>query len=152
MAQKTLSSIRDATKGLRSINERQFMAAYKKSLQFYLDKLIIRHFIKGYAKRQGWTPNDPSYQAFKKKHYGDLPQLVLRGTLKKDAQRGRINRRGKGLVIRWRGKAARNYGVIQRRLGRDWSSPSKRDNRDIMRKLKSEFKALRAKSGAKVRR
>lgn len=147
MSQRTLKSLDNAISGLRSINPRQFNTVYKKTLQFYLDVLIIRHFLPGYAKSQAWTPNTQEYQEWKRKKGFPLIQLVLHGNLRESSQRGRINKNGKKYIIRWRAGAARRYGAEQSRLGRDWASPSSRDSRDLIRKFKQEWAKIRAKVG-----
>ena len=152
MTIRTLTSLDNCVRGLRRINEKSFMETYKKTIEFYVDKLIIRHFLPGYGRSAGWTPNSPEYQAWKRKRFGDLPQLVLRGKLKSDARKGRPNKQGKKYVVRWYGKSAQTYGKIQSKRGRNWAIPSSRDSRDMIRKFKSEFKKLRMKQkGIKIK-
>lgn len=153
MTQRSLTSMDNAIRGLRRINPIAFEKTYIKTLQWYLDVLIIRHFISGYARRQGWRPNSPEYIKWKTgAGYGNV-QLVLRGKLRQDAKRGKINKAGKKYLIRWNGKQARTVGVYQKRKGRDWATPSQKDGKNMIRKFKSEFAKLRAKQrGIKIRR
>lgn len=152
MTQRSLTSLDNAVSGLRSINETLFLEVYKEALEFYIDKLIMRHFMPGYGKRSGWTANSPKYQEWKLRKYGNLPQLVLFGKLRSDAKQGNINKQGKKYAIRWRRSAARSYGQIQINKGRDWATPSNRDSKDIIRYYKKEFAKMRAKEpGVKIR-
>lgn len=154
MSQRTLKSLDQAAKGIRSLNQKQLLLAYKKSVEFYIDKLIIRHFAPGYARKAGWKPNTPEYQKWKQKRYGDLPQLVLEGKLKRDARRGKAVRSGKKYIAKWSGQAARTYGIIQaRKHRRDWATPSRRDGKDIVRFYKKTLARMRSKQrGVKIRR
>jgi len=147
MTQRSMISLKNAVSGLRGYNKQMLETIYKKTLEFYVDKLIIKHFLGNYGRRQGWRPNSPEYQAWKRKRYGNMPQLVLTSRLKREATRGKAVKRGtKYYVIRWSGTASKTYGIIQKRLGRDWALPSKRDDKDMLRFYKRELKRLRSKS------
>ena len=153
MTQRSMISLKNAVSGLRGYNNQMLGAIYKKTLEFYVDKLIIKHFLGNYGRRAGWTPNSPEYQAWKRKRFGNLPQLVLTSRLKREATRGKaVKRSSKNFVIRWSGKASKTYGIIQKRKGRDWAVPSKRDDKAMLKFYKMELKRLRSKRvGIKIK-
>lgn len=139
---RTETGIQNVVDGLRAIGPAQFDHWIRVTIEFYIFKLIKKHFLRGYARARGWRPNSPEYQEYKRRRFGDLPQLVLSGRLRAAAQTGKPVRKRKGdYVIRWN---AGRYGQVQiQKYGRDWASPSNKDEKDMMRYIIKEIRKIR---------
>lgn len=115
---KKYVTVEQATINLKAVNAYQSKAR-KLALSFFIHKLLIKHFQIGNTLRYGYKPNTSKYNAWKLKKYGNLPQLVVDGTLKK-AVLNNSKVTDKGTVI----FNVPEYGEIQIELGRDFTKPS----------------------------
>jgi hypothetical protein len=89
----------------------------EEALQMFIKKLLVNHFKKGNTEKYGYAKNKPSYDSWKKKKYGNLPQLVLSGRLRESALQATV--RGGTIYFN-----VPSYGDYQIELGRIWNKPS----------------------------
>jgi hypothetical protein len=114
--------------------------AKKKAIKWFIDNLLIEHFQVGNTKRYGYTPNSPTYDAWKKKHGGNI-QLVLSGELQKAVMTSaRVNRDATLKV------SVPMYGIYQIELGRDFLKPNSREMSIINKKYREFLKEIRKKT------
>lgn len=114
--------------------------AKKKAIKWFIDNLLIEHFQIGNTKKYGYTPNKPSYDAWKKKH-GNNIQLVLSGELQKAVMASaRVNRDATLKV------SVPKYGIYQIELGRDFMKPNSQELSIINKKYKEFLKEIRQKT------
>jgi hypothetical protein len=109
--------------------------------QWYVDNLIKLHFTSGNGARQGYKPNTSKYNDWKRKHYGELPQLYLSGRLYKAVLAGKVNKATGEVIF-----DLPQWGLYQVKAGRDFLTPSKKEQ-DILDKMQHAlFIKIRRKS------
>jgi hypothetical protein len=89
-----------------------------RAMETYVKEMLVNHFKKGNTWRYKYKPNTPQYEAWKKKVYGDLPQLVVSGELRNRCLEGKVNFRGELLID------LPKQGIYQLNMGRDFLSPN----------------------------
>lgn len=87
--------------------------AARQTQLYYLNVLIENHFKLNNPNGQ-YTPNTQKYEQWKKKHYGNLPQLVLSGALRKAVENGRV--KSNGVIV----FDLPDHGLYQIEAGRDF--------------------------------
>lgn len=95
------------------------------ALKYYIWRIISRHFANGNTQKYGYKENKADYDQWKKRNFGNLPQLVLSGELKKAAENATVTKDGKIIFN------VPMYGMYQIDLGRDWASPSDEEIKEI---------------------
>jgi hypothetical protein len=116
--------------------------AVKDALDYYGEKIIVRHFNFGNERSYNYPKLSPEYVKRKRKAVGNKPQLVYSGKLKNkvtSSARGEIiSPRQVNLWIRFP-----NYGYYNLQRGADFIRPNKRDWRDIIRYARKSFAKIR---------
>lgn len=114
--------------------------AKKKAIKWFIDNLLIEHFQAGNTQRYNYTPNKPTYDAWKKKHGGNI-QLVLSGELQKAVEAtARVNPNGTFKV------SIPKYGIYQIELGRDFLKPNSTELKLINRQYRKYLLEIRKKT------
>lgn len=151
MARKpTLIAIKDAINAIASLPGATSQAV-EETVNYYGQKIIVRHF-EGYnSLRYGYPPLDPKYAKRKRRKFGRKPQLVATGKLKNSvtasARAKRLSPNQVALIV-----SAPSYGYHQIKKGRDWISPNRRDMRDLRRYMKSRIRLIRSRNKTSRRR
>lgn len=118
--------------------------AKKKAIKWFIDNLLIEHFQSGNTQRYGYTPNNPKYDAWKKKH-GNNIQLVLSGELQKAVMASaRVNNNATLKV------SVPKYGIYQIELGRDFLKPNSVELKKINAQYKKFLLEIRQKTVATI--
>jgi hypothetical protein len=102
------------------------------ALKYYIWRIIGRHFGFNNTQKYGYTPNTPEYQRQKQKKFGNLPQLVLTGELKRAAENAQVVNNKIQFNIP-------NYGLYQIDLGRDFITPTEDEQREILGVFRREL-------------
>jgi len=114
--------------------------AKKKAIKWFIDNLLIEHFQAGNTQRYGYTPNKPSYDAWKKKFGGNI-QLVLSGELQKAVMASaRVNNNATLRV------SIPKYGIYQIELGRDFLKPNSKEMTQINKQFRKYLIEIRNKT------
>lgn len=107
-------------------------------LNYYIEKLLIRHFQYSQQKDYNYTPLNYKYAERKLKKVGVQPILVYSGKLKNDTiNSAKVIKTSSGYIISF---YIPDYGKYQiNDYGRDFISPSNRDIRDLLRVVSNNF-------------
>jgi hypothetical protein len=113
-------------------------ASIKEMLEYYMEKIMVRHFKFGNTTAYNYPRLDPKYAARKLARYGRKPTLVASGKLKREVTSNyRVfrNRRGSwSIQIK-----IPNYGNFVIEKGFDWRKVNKRDERDLTRYYRKDL-------------
>jgi hypothetical protein len=112
----------------------------KEMLEYFMEKIIIRHFQTGNATAYNYQKLDPKYLKRKQKLYGNQPMLVASGVLRESVTTMyKIYKiRGKFRVI----MRVPGYGKFVKEI-RDFTIINKRDKKDLLRYYKTNLKKRR---------
>jgi hypothetical protein len=108
----------------------------KEMLEYYMEKIIIRHFQFGNDTSYGYPKLDPKYLKRKQKKWGHQPMLVASGTLRES-----VTSMYKIYYIRNKFRIVLkipNYGKFVKEI-RDFTQPNRRDLKDLMRYWKKDL-------------
>lgn len=139
-----MSATHDINLVIRSLQKIPGMTteAVREAVDYYGKKLIVRHFQTGNATAYNYPALSPQYKKRKSRRYGNTPQLVASGRLKKrvvaTAKGISISPREVRLIVKYP-----IYGAYQVQAGRNWYNPNKRDWRDILRKCRRALSSKR---------
>lgn len=114
--------------------------AKKKAIKWFIDNLLIEHFQAGNTQRYGYKPNSPSYDAWKKKHGGNI-QLVLSDELQKAVMASAKVNNNATLRV-----SIPIYGIYQIELGRDFLKPNSKEIKQINKMYKKFLVDIRNKT------
>jgi len=104
--------------------------SWEETLEYWCEKILIRHFQRGNVTSYGYKRLDPEYAQRKRRMYGNQPILVASGKLREDVtSKYKIYKiKGKFRVI----LDVPEYGRYVKEI-RDYTIVNKRDRRDLMR-------------------
>jgi len=136
---RTFSDLDNTIAALNTF-ERDLIQAQIAAIQYYIDVIIIRHFIPGNLARYKYTPLSPEYRKWKFKNFGNLPVLVLSGRLRDRMRAGRVTREGDRVRVRFN---IPEYGRYQLAAGRNFIDPNAADYREMEKVLKRELTRIR---------
>lgn len=112
----------------------------KEMLEYYMQKIIIRHFQFGNETAYNYPALNPKYLERKRKKFGNQPMLVASGVLKESVtSQYKIYRiRGKFRII----LKVPGYGKFVKEL-RDYTIINSRDRKDLLRYYNKTFNKIR---------
>jgi hypothetical protein len=123
--------------------------ARKDALQYYFDKIIIRHFLPGNQQAYNWDALDPAYQAWKFRHFGPQPMEVLTGALRDATITGRAVIQGKEVVAKLRLPGYASYQIAG---GRDILAPNDKDEADVLAYFNKRLGEIRNKKSTRSKK
>jgi hypothetical protein len=103
----------------------------KEMLEYFCEKILIKHFGFSAANERGYKRLDPEYAKRKRAKYGRQPILVASGVLRESATTMyKVYMKAGKFTIYFN---IPEYGKFVIVKGRDWITPSKRDLKDMGR-------------------
>lgn len=125
-AQVTLKQLEAIIKPLTYHGE----LSWKETLEYWCEKIIIRHFEPGNEEAYGYPKLDPKYLKRKQKKWGNQPMLVASGLLRES-----VTSMYKVYKIKGKFRVVLNvpgYGKYVKEI-RDYTLINKRDKKDLLR-------------------
>lgn len=103
----------------------------KEMLEYFCEKILVKHFSFSAASERGYKRLDPVYAKRKMAKYGRQPILVASGVLRESATTMyKVYLKGGKYTIYFNIPEYGKYVIVK---GRDWLTPSKRDDKDMGR-------------------
>jgi hypothetical protein len=113
----------------------------KETLEYFCEKILIKHFSFAAAKERGYAKLSPQYAKRKLAKYGRQPILVASGTLRESATTMyKVYKKAGKYQIHFN---IPEYGKYVIEKGRDWLTPSKKDEKDLSRYWKVDMQKRR---------
>jgi hypothetical protein len=103
----------------------------KEMLEYFCEKILIKHFSFSGGRERNYPKLDPKYAKRKLAKYGRQPILVASGVLRESATTMyKVYRKEGKYTIYFN---IPEYGKYVIEKGRDWLTPSKKDDKDMGR-------------------
>jgi len=113
----------------------------KETLEYFCEKILVKHFSFAAAKERGYNRLSPKYAKRKQRKWGRQPILVASGVLRESATTMYkvYKKEGKYTIY----FTIPEYGKYVIEKGRDWLTPSKKDEKDMSRYWKVDMQKRR---------
>ena len=144
-AQVSLGQLRKIVESLPLHTEE----SWKETLEYWMEKIIIRHFESGNETAYNYPKLDPKYLERKRKIWGNQPMLVASGVLRES-----VTSMYKIYKIKNKFRIIMNvpgYGKYVKQI-RDYTIINKRDKQDLMRFWRKDMTKRRRKYVTLIKR